>query len=106
MRRRTGSSFTLGNSSNAFISLRSQSLGVAVRDILLVVIAFNFTNVIVAWPVGALNMVTGLVFLPASILAGLLWDRVGPQAPFWFGAGCGAAAVVLLGFIQRRSNES
>jgi hypothetical protein len=26
-------------------------LGIAVRDILLMVIAFNFTNVIVAWPV-------------------------------------------------------
>jgi MFS family permease len=47
--------FTLGNSSDAFISLRSQSLGIAVRDILLMVIAFNFTNVIVAWPVGALS---------------------------------------------------
>ena len=122
------------------------------RDILLMVIAFNFTNVIVAWPVGALsdrvgrrgliavawsiyavtylglaiaapgfpivvlwalygvyygvsdavgkalvadvvppaqratgygilNMVTGLVLLPASILAGLLWDGVGPRMP-------------------------
>jgi len=30
-------------------------LGIAVRDILLMVIAFNFTNVIVAWPVGALS---------------------------------------------------
>jgi len=169
--------FTLGNSSDAFISLRSQSLGVAVRDILLMVIAFNFTNVVVAWPVGALsdrvgrrgliavawsiyavtylglalaspgfpvvilwalygvyygvsdavgkalvadvvppaqratgygilNMVTGLVLLPASIFAGLLWDGVGPHAPFWFGAGCAAAAVVLLAFIHRRSNGS
>ena len=169
--------FTLGNSSDAFISLRSQSLGVAVRDILLMVIAFNLTNVVVAWPVGALsdrvgrrgliavawsiyaatylglalaspgfpivilwalygvyygvsdavgkalvadvvppaqratgygilNMVTGLVLLPASILAGLLWDGVGPHAPFWFGAGCAAAAVVVLGFIHRRSNGS
>ena len=52
---------------------------------------------------GILNMVTGLVLLPASILAGLLWDGVGPHAPFWFGAGCAAAAVVLLGFINRRS---
>jgi MFS family permease len=167
--------FTLGNSSDAFISLRSQSLGVAVRDILLMVSAFNITNLLVAWPVGALSdrvgrrgliavawsiyaatylglalaspgfpivilwalygayygvsdavgkalvadivppaqratgfgilsMVTGLVLLPASILAGVLWDGVGQQAPFWFGAGCAAAAVVLLGFIQRRSN--
>jgi MFS family permease len=169
--------FTLGNSSDAFISLRSQTLGVAVRDILLMVIVFNFTNVVVAWPVGALsdrvgrrgliavawsiyaatylglalaapgfpvvvlwgiygvyygvsdavgkalvadlvppaqratgygilNMVIGLVLLPASVVAGLLWDGVGQQAPFWFGAGCAAAAVALLGFIHRRSNRS
>ena len=169
--------FTLGNSSDAFISLSSQSLDVALRDTLLAVIAFNLTNVIVAWPVGALsdrvgrrgliavawsiyaatclglalaspgfsivipwalygvcygvsdavgkalvadvvpptqratgygilNMVTDLVRLPASILAGLLWNGVGPQAPSWFGAGCAAAAVVVLGFIYRRSNGS
>ena len=53
---------------------------------------------------GILNMVTGLVLLPASILAGLLWDGVGSHAPFWFGAGCAAAAVMLLGFIHQRSN--
>lgn len=53
---------------------------------------------------GILNMVTGLVLLPASILAGLLSDGVGPHAPFWFGAAYAAAAVMLLGFIHRRSN--
>ena len=53
---------------------------------------------------GILNMATGLVLLPASILAGLLWDGVGSHAPFLFGAGCAAAAVVLLGFIHRRSS--
>ena len=53
---------------------------------------------------GILNMVTGLVLLPALILEGLLWDGVGPHAPFWFGAACAAAAVVLLGFIHRRSS--
>ena len=53
---------------------------------------------------GILNMATGLVLLPASILAGLLWGGVGPHAPFWFGAACAAAAVILLGFIHQRSN--
>ena len=47
--------FTLGNSSDAFIALRSQALGVAVRDLLLVVIAFNLVDAVVAWPVGALS---------------------------------------------------
>jgi MFS family permease len=161
--------FTVGNSSDAFLSLRSQQLGVTVRDLLLVIIAFNVTNAVVAWPVGALsdrigrqaliavawsiyavayagfalagvgsgapivvlwliygvyygvndavgkalvadlapaerratafgivNAVVGFALLPASLVAGLLWDGIAPAAPFWFGAACAAAATVLL----------
>jgi MFS family permease len=163
--------FTLGNSSDAFIALRSQALGVAVRDLLLIVIAFNVVDAIVAWPMGALsdrigrrrliaiawalyavtyaglalagspgavlplwllygayygvneavgralvadlalpelrataygilNAVTGLAILPASIVAGLLWDRVGQSAPFWFGAACAVGGLALLAFVR------
>jgi MFS family permease len=163
--------FTLGNSSDAFVALRSQDLGVTVRDLLLVVVAFNLVDALVAWPAGALsdrigrrrllaigwgvyaaayagfalaggaaavlplwllygayygineavgralvadlappdlratgfgivNAVTGLAILPASIVAGLLWDGVGPAAPFWFGAACAAGGVVLLAFVR------
>ncbi len=159
--------FTLGNSSDAFLALRSQDLGVAVRDLLLVLVAFNLVGALIAWPLGALsdrvgrrgliafgwgiyglsylgfaiagrgapvallwivygayygineavgkalvadvvaprlratgygivNAVTGLALLPASIIAGLLWDRVAPAAPFWFGAACAGLAVGLL----------
>lgn len=35
---------------------------------------------------GVYNAVIGLVTLPASILAGFLWDKVNPSAPFFFGA--------------------
>jgi MFS family permease len=158
--------FALGNSSDAFLSLRSQQLGVDVRDLLVMIIGFNLANTIVSWPVGALsdrigrrtliavawtiyavayggfalagsaapmaalwilygtyygvneavgralvadlapvdlrataygifNSVVALLVLPASILAGILWDRIAPSAPFWFGAGCAAAAVTL-----------
>lgn len=158
--------FALGNSSDAFLALRSQQLGVDVRDLLVMIIGFNLANTIVSWPVGALsdrigrrtliglawtiyavayggfaiagsaapvaalwilygtyygvneavgralvadlapvdlrataygifNSVVGLLVLPASILAGGLWDRIAPSAPFWFGAGCAAAAVAL-----------
>jgi hypothetical protein len=45
---------------------------------------------------GILNAVVGLLLLPASILAGQLWDRIGPTAPFWFGAACAAAGTLLL----------
>ncbi len=35
---------------------------------------------------GAYNMVTGLAALPAGLIAGLLWDHIGPTAPFFFSA--------------------
>lgn len=163
--------FTLGNSSDAFVALRSQDLGVSVRDLLLVVVAFNVVDALVAWPAGALsdrigrrgllaigwgiyaaayagfalaggdvavlplwllygayygvneavgralvadlappalratgfgvvNAVTGLAILPASIVAGLLWDGVGAAAPFWFGAVCAAGGLALLAFVR------
>jgi len=163
--------FALGNSSDAFLSLRSQQLGVSVRDILLMVVAFNVSNAVIAWPIGALsdrvgrrrliaiawaiyalayagfafvsgpvpvtllwvlygayygvneavgkalvadlapaplrataygilNAVVGLALLPASIVAGLLWDGVSPAAPFWFGAACAASALLLLAFVR------
>jgi MFS family permease len=163
--------FTLGNSSDAFVALRSQALGVGVRDLLVVVIAFNVVDAIVAWPAGALsdrigrrrllaigwglyaatyagfalaggaasvlplwllygayygvneavgralvadlarpdlratgygivNAVTGLAILPASIVAGLLWESVGQPAVFWFGSACACAGLVLLAFAR------
>jgi MFS family permease len=163
--------FTLGNSSDAFVALRSQNLGVSVRDLLLIVVAFNVVDALVAWPAGALsdrigrrrllaigwglyaatyagfalaggaaavlplwllygayygvneavgralvadlappalratgfgitNAVTGLAILPASIVAGLLWDGVGPAAPFWFGAACALGGLGLLAFVR------
>ncbi len=159
--------FTIGNSSDAFLSLRSQQLGVTVRDLLLVIVAFNIANAVVAWPIGALsdrigrralialawalyaftyagfaiagageqvvalwlaygvyygindavgkalvadlapqerratafgiiNAVVGFALLPASLIAGLLWDAIAPAAPFWFGAACAAAATIVL----------
>jgi MFS family permease len=163
--------FTLGNSSDAFVALRSQDLGVTVRDLLLVIVAFNVVDALVAWPAGALsdrigrrrllgigwgiyaaayagfalaggaaavlplwllygvyhgvneavgralvadlapqhlratgfgivNAVTGLAILPASIVAGLLWDGVAAAAPFWFGAACAAAGLAMLAFVR------
>ena len=159
--------FTLGNSSDAFLALRSQNLGLTLLALLLTIVAFNATNAIVAWPAGALsdrigrrgliasawliyaacyagfavatsaiwvlplwiaygtyyalsegvgkalvadlapsdlratafgilNAVQGTMILPASVIAGVLWSAIAPPAPFWFGAACSAAAVVLL----------
>lgn len=40
----------------------------------------------------------GLTAVVASVLAGVLWDRVSPGAPFALGAATGLAAALLLGF--------
>jgi MFS family permease len=45
---------------------------------------------------GAYHGVVGLAALPASVVAGLLWDHVSPAAPFWVGAVAGIVAAVLL----------
>ena len=37
---------------------------------------------------GLFNLVSGLVLLVASVLAGVLWDRIGPAATFYAGAIC------------------
>jgi len=44
----------------------------------------------------------GLTAVVASVLAGLLWDHVGPAAPFALGAATGLAAAVLLAVIPSR----
>jgi MFS family permease len=45
---------------------------------------------------GAYHMVVGLGALPASVIAGLLYERVSPAAPFWLGAGAAALAGVMM----------
>ncbi|MFH0916728.1 MAG: MFS transporter [bacterium] len=45
---------------------------------------------------GAYHMVVGLAALPASVIAGVLYDRVSPSAPFWVGAGGAVLAGVLM----------
>jgi MFS family permease len=163
--------FALGNSSDAFLALRTQNLGVAVRDLLLMIVAFNATNALISFPAGALsdrfgrktpialawlvyaaayagfavagsatwaaalwilygayyginegvgralvadvaparlrgtsfgilNAGVAICVLPASVIAGLLWDQVSVPAPFWFGAACAVVAVVLLSFVR------
>lgn len=45
---------------------------------------------------GIYNTAIGLVTLPASFIAGSLWDRITPAAPFFFGATMSLVALVLL----------
>jgi MFS family permease len=50
---------------------------------------------------GIYNTIVGLSTLPASFIAGFLWDRVNPAAPFIFGGGVTLlASILLLVFIR------
>ncbi len=60
---------------------------------------------------GVLHAATGVTTLPASLLAGVLWQGYGtwqgfgPSAPFYFGAGLAICAVVLLRFMPDDSRH-
>lgn len=49
---------------------------------------------------GLFYMVTGLLAVAASVIAGILWDRISPAAPFYFGATLSLLAAV--GFLFGR----
>jgi MFS family permease len=51
---------------------------------------------------GAFQMVIGLAALPASLMAGLLWDKVGLRAPFVVSLGLTFVSGVLLLFVKEK----
>jgi MFS family permease len=51
---------------------------------------------------GGFQMIVGLAALPASLLAGFLWDRVGRSAPFLVSLGLTGAAALLLLLVEER----
>jgi len=53
-----------------------------------------------ATALGVYSMAIGLAALPASVIAGLLWQRVGPAAPFFYGGVM--AALACAGFLLVR----
>ncbi|MCC7201042.1 MAG: MFS transporter [Nitrospirae bacterium] len=56
---------------------------------------------------GVYHTITGLVTLPSSFLAGLLWDIKGPQATFLFGTATAIiASALFLIFFRRRQSSS
>ena len=50
---------------------------------------------------GVLNLATGVATLAASVVAGLLWDKLGPSATFFAGAGLGLLALVAVLALSR-----
>ncbi|MBU0507984.1 MFS transporter [bacterium] len=55
---------------------------------------------------GLFYMVTGILSVAASILAGVLWDQVSPAAPFYFGALMALAAAVGFFFLRKPLQQS
>ena len=47
---------------------------------------------------GLFNLATGIALLAASVVAGLLWDKIGANATFFAGASIAAAALIALNF--------
>ncbi|BAY81629.1 major facilitator transporter [Calothrix parasitica NIES-267] len=45
---------------------------------------------------GMINLVTGIALLPASLLAGILWEKLGSQTTFMVSSGFAVTAIVLL----------
>jgi MFS family permease len=52
---------------------------------------------------GIFNLLGGVALLTASVLAGLLWTRIGPTATFITGAGL--ASLALIGFLARYKRQ-
>ncbi len=52
---------------------------------------------------GLYNGIVGIMALPASLIAGILWDRVNPSATFYFGASLALLAMLgMMLFIKER----
>ncbi|MDO9464069.1 MAG: MFS transporter [bacterium] len=51
---------------------------------------------------GGFQMVVGLCALPASLIAGMLWDRISIFMPFYFSLGLTILSIVILIFIKEK----
>jgi len=55
---------------------------------------------------GIYGMAVGITTLPASFLAGFLWDKFGPQVPFYFGATMAIIAVIGLSIFSKKISKA
>jgi MFS family permease len=54
---------------------------------------------------GIYNALLGITLLPASVIAGLLYDKVNSSIPFYFGAVMAVVSAILMLFFARRSKK-
>ena len=55
---------------------------------------------------GYFQMLMGLCALPASVIAGVLWDKVGTVAPLFFSLSLTLVAAVLLFFVKEKNIDT
>jgi MFS family permease len=55
---------------------------------------------------GFFNLASGIAMLIASVLAGLLWESLGPGATFYAGAMFALAALLMLALQGRRQSAA
>ena len=162
--------FAVGNSSNAFLILRTQDIGASLEKTILIYAAFNLVAALISYPAGSLsdrwggknvllasfiifliaylgfaltqnvaliagffvfyglyqgifrtagktiashlvpewlraggigwyNTTVGLLQFVASVVAGLLWDRVGHVAVFYYGAAFAAVGIIAVAWL-------
>ena len=75
--------FSLGNSSDVFLILRAQNVGIPLAVIPLVYLVFNVVYGLGALPAGILSDRIGpkpIIFLALSFLGSSTWDLLGPGA--------------------------
>ena len=56
--------------------------------------------------IGAYYTFTGVALLPASLIAGFLWDKVSHAAPFYYGAATSLAAALLMAVLVKPRPEN
>jgi len=47
----------------------------------------------------------GVALLPASVIAGFLWDTFGEAAPFWFGGSLGLIAAIAVAMVLNNGSQ-
>ena len=55
---------------------------------------------------GLHSTVTGIALLPASVIAGMLWNSFGATVPFVFGAVMALIAATILFFFMKNKREA
>ncbi len=53
-----------------------------------------------ATALGTFHTAVGLVALPGGLIAGLLWDKISPQATFIYGFAMAAVSLLMFGFVK------